>query len=66
MDGHLFAVGDSVRLVGGARTGAPGGTWQIVRRLPPEQGQNTYRIKSALEQHERVAGESDLARSDAR
>jgi hypothetical protein len=66
MDRYRFAVGDSVRLIGGTGVSAPAGAYQIVRRLPPENGQNTYRIKSVLEQHERVAGEGDLVRSDGR
>ena len=36
------------------------GAFRIVAVLPPEGGDNRYRVKSDLEQYERVIGESRL------
>ena len=41
------------------RAAAAGG-YKVVRVLPNDGGEQQYRIKSALEAHERVAGRSDL------
>ena len=41
-------------------TSAVPGPYQIVQRMPPEDGEFKYRIKSPREPHERVAMESDL------
>jgi hypothetical protein len=41
---------------------APSGPYQIIRRLPAIDGKFQYVIRSAHEDHERVARESELAR----
>lgn len=38
-------------------------TYKVVRQLPRENGQHLYRIKTAGEAFERVARESELART---
>ena len=60
---HRFQAGQRVTIA--TRTGfnnAARGVYKIIRLLPPEGGDNLYRIKSELEQHERVAPESQLTR----
>jgi hypothetical protein len=39
---------------------AASGPYQIIQRMPTEDGEFKYRIKSPREPHERVAMESDL------
>jgi hypothetical protein len=41
---------------------APPGPYQITRRLPAAEGEFQYVIRSANEDHERVAKESELSR----
>jgi hypothetical protein len=41
---------------------APSGPYQIMRRLPVIDGEFQYVIRSAHEDHERVARESELTR----
>jgi len=38
----------------------PGGVCIVIKVLPDRNGEREYRIKSAGEEHERVARESDL------
>ncbi|MCC6946246.1 MAG: hypothetical protein IT539_00630 [Bradyrhizobiaceae bacterium] len=63
MTKNRFRVGESVRYTSNTvgRPGARDG-YTIVRVLPPENGEQQYRIKSASEAHERVAQESQLER----
>jgi len=42
--------------------GEPSGPHQIARRLPATDGEFQYSIKSAYEDHERVAMQSELSR----
>jgi len=58
-----FRMGERVLFTSGTvgRPGADDG-YTIVRILPLENGEQQYRIKSASEQHERVATESQLDR----
>jgi hypothetical protein len=37
------------------------GTYKIVRRMPLENGEYTYRIKSTADAYERVAREGELS-----
>jgi hypothetical protein len=58
---HKFRVGQRVQLMGTARSLAPSTTgYEIVRQLPENEGELSYRIKSHSETHERVAKESQL------
>ena len=61
---HKFKIGQVVyfhpkRLA----AGTPSGPYQITRRLPAAEGEFQYAIKSAYEDHERVAMESELSRA---
>ena len=53
--GQMADYGPTPRL-----TSAVPGPYQIVQKMPPEDGEFKYRIKSPREPHERVAMESDL------
>jgi hypothetical protein len=58
---HRFEPGQRVSIVAPrALPNAAHGIYEIVRLLPPADGDNLYRVKSALEVHERVVGESKL------
>ena len=59
---HKFHVGESVNLRPVASRIAPGGPYEVIKQLPHNGREFEYRIKSAGEEHERVAGESDLTR----
>jgi hypothetical protein len=59
---HPFKTGQRVRL---SRTvqnrNAAGGSYEVLRQLPTgDDGERQYRLKSASENHERVAKESEL------
>jgi hypothetical protein len=61
MNAHLYAVGEIVGFRSANRAvPAPRGSYRIVGRLPVQDGEPTYRIKSDLERHERIARESEL------
>ena len=59
---HKFKVGDIVTVRRAISRNAPSGVFEVIKQLPgsiePE-----YRIKSANEQHERVALESELIKA---
>ena len=57
MDGYLVSGGCYSRLA------APG-DYKILGEMPERDGDRMYRIKSPLEEHERVVGESLLVRSE--
>lgn len=60
---HRFQPGQRVMLNAGPPSpAAPKGAYRIVLQLPPEGGENMYRVKSDLESHERMVGESKLTR----
>jgi hypothetical protein len=60
---HQFKAGQSVRMIRSSSSRqAAEGHYQVVRQLPESGGEYQYRIKSAREQHERVAKESELER----
>jgi hypothetical protein len=56
---HRFKVGQRVTLAAKQYRKA-GGAFEIVRQMPPANGNFQYRIKSASEGHERMAFESEL------
>jgi hypothetical protein len=61
MDAHLYAIGEIVSFRSLAKgTMAPGGSYRILSRLPERDGEPSYRIKSELERHERIARQSEL------
>ena len=57
---HQFNLGEVVRC--GVRYAAPG-DYKILAFMPDRDGERMYRIKSPLEEHQRVVKESVLTRS---
>ena len=59
---HKYLVGQAVDLVPRKIREAASGTYEIIRLLPLSDngGEPTYRIKSKLENHERVMVESEM------
>jgi hypothetical protein len=62
MPSHKFQVGDIVSLRRAVSRNAPGGAYKVTKQLPHNGRQFEYLIKSASEEHERVAGESELTK----
>ena len=60
MSSHRFKVGQTVFYTFGVGSGRGGSVFTIMQRLPPEGGDNQYRIKSADEPFDRVVKESEL------
>jgi hypothetical protein len=62
---HLFSVGEVVNCIPDMilRHAAPG-DYKVLARMPDRDGDHIYRIKSPLEDHERVVKESMLVHSD--
>jgi hypothetical protein len=60
--GHKFGVDQVVEYTpkGISKLSLPHGAYKITKLLPERDGELQYRIKNAAEDHERVAGESDL------
>ena len=71
MQEHKFAAGESVRSPGTTSPSlygrnvvlVPAGSYDIVRQLPPLEGRPQYRVRSAIDGHERVVVEDDLCPS---
>ena len=57
---HKFKAGQTVTITPNRARATPRGPFKIVRLMPDEQGKNQYRIRSAMDGHERVVLESDL------
>jgi len=63
MPHHKYKVGDLVGFAPGRRSmPASSGVYKIVRLVPPDGGENVYRVKSASEPFERTAREIELSR----
>lgn len=63
MMNHKYKVGQTVRIVPSGKDGAypiPGGKFSVTSLLPADGADNQYRIKSALDGHERVIKEHRL------
>ena len=61
---HKFPVGATVTFTASnVSRPAATGTYEIIRQLPTDGDDCQYRIKSSIEAFERVAKESQLARS---
>jgi hypothetical protein len=60
--GHKFHVGQLVefRPKKGSPISPARGAYEILKQLPERDGELQYRIKSAAEEHERIALESEL------
>jgi hypothetical protein len=61
MPDHAFKIGQMVDYRGPSRYTSAAGHYQVTRRLPSDEGQYQYRIKSPAETHERVVKESELS-----
>lgn len=60
---HKFKVGQLVHYAPGRSSlMASSREYKIIRCLPPENGENQYRIKGISETFERMARENDLSR----
>lgn len=60
MSEHKFNVGDAINFTSYLRGAAAPGKYEVTARRPPQDGEPSYRIKSELERHERIARESEL------
>ena len=59
---HKYKIGQVVQFSPGRSSMQAGaGKYTVVRLLPPEDGQNLYRIKGVSEAFERMAKETDLS-----
>lgn len=59
---HRYQVGEEVSFSPGKRSMPRSSrTYKIVRRMPLENGEYTYRIKSISDTYERVAREGELS-----
>ena len=57
---HKYHVGQLVQLIPSINRNVPGGSYEIIRKLPESRGKFEYRIKSMNEPHDRVVQESEL------
>lgn len=63
MSEHKYKVGQTVTFAPGRSSmQAWSSRYTIIKLLPPEGGQNQYRIKGVSEVFERMAKETDLSR----
>jgi hypothetical protein len=60
MPAHKFRIGQVVQLRAAASRNSPGGSYEVIKKLPDSGGEFEYRIKSVNEPHERVVRESEL------
>jgi len=59
-----FSIGEVVTCIPMISRSAAPGDYKIVGEMPERDGDRMYRIKSPLEEHERVVGENLLVRSE--
>jgi hypothetical protein len=57
---HKFRPGEHVTL---QQRNVPHGVYEVKKQLPHNGSEFEYRVKAASEEHERVARESELAKS---
>ena len=62
MKTHKYSVGDIVALSAPPGTYVPAGLYEVVRKLPIESGQLTYRLRGKSELTERVASEEHMTK----
>jgi hypothetical protein len=60
---HKFQVGERVILSPAISRNVPGGVYEVTKQLPHDGREFEYRIKSANEEHERVAREGELTKA---
>jgi hypothetical protein len=63
MASHKFGIGETVMVKSAISRNIPGGAYEVTKQLPHNGREFEYRIKSANEEHERVAGESELIKA---
>ena len=63
MPSHKFHVGERVTLTPVISRNVPGGVYEVTKQLPHNGREFEYRIKSASEEHERVAAERELTKA---
>jgi hypothetical protein len=65
---HKFHIGQIVefRPKKGSPISAARGAYEILKQLPEQDGELQYRIKSAREEHERIALKANWRRSSCR
>ena len=63
MPSHKFRIGETVMLRPAVNRNVPGGIYEVTKQLPHNGREFEYRIKSASEEHERVALESELTKA---
>src|SRR4029450_12877359 len=65
MPSHKFHIGETVMVKPAFSRNVPGGANEVTKQLPHNGREFEYRIKSANEDHERVARESELTKAHA-
>jgi hypothetical protein len=60
MPSHKFHIGETVYMRPSINRNVPGGAYIVTKQLPNNGREFEYRIRSANEEHERVAGESEM------
>jgi hypothetical protein len=63
MPSHKFHIGETVMVKRAFSRNVPGGAYEVTKQLPHNGSEFEYRIKSANEDHERVARESELTKA---
>jgi hypothetical protein len=63
MPSHKFHIGETVIVKPAFSRNVPGGAYEVTKQLPHNGREFEYRIKSANEDHERVARESELTKA---
>jgi hypothetical protein len=60
MPTYKFQIGQTVFLAPARSQNVPGGAYIVTKKLPENNGELEYRVKSVNEPHERVVRESEL------
>jgi hypothetical protein len=63
MHSHKFKIGDVVNLKPSISRNVPGGTYQVIKRLPENAGEFEYYIKNLDEPYARVVREHELTKA---
>ena len=60
---HKFKIGEIVTVRPAVSRNVPGGVYEVTKLLPHNGSEFEYHVKSAREEHERLARESELTRA---
>jgi hypothetical protein len=63
MPTYKFHLGEAVYVKPVFSRNFPGGSYEVTKKLPENQGEPEYRIENVSEAHERVVRESELAKA---